>query len=109
VKLRKRFADVQAPVEPEFADPGHQKHFVVHRQPERHAEQHDRQSHVQRAGGSRAQRAEVAILKDPHHGTERGGERQDIENERLDGQHHAAGQQEHQDECDGEDRREDQR
>ena len=52
-----------------------QEHLVVHRQAEGDAEHQDRRRRVERAGGREAEEAgEVAVLEDPHHRAERGGE-----------------------------------
>ena len=44
--------------------------------------------------------AEMAVLEDPHHRAERGGQRKDVEHQRFQRQHDAAGQQEQQHEHD---------
>ena len=86
--------------QPVLADPGDQEHLVVHRQSERDAEQQDGHGGDQRAGRCGSERAQMAVLKDPHQRAERGGQRKNIEDKRFDRQHHAAGQQEQQRERD---------
>ena len=54
----------------------------------------------------RPQPAEMAVLEDPHHRTERRGQREDVQQHRLDRKHHAAGQQEQQDQGDHRDQSE---
>ncbi len=72
-------------------DPAEQEHLVVHRQPEQYGEQQHRVGRVEEAGrGEVEQAGQVAVLEDPHHRTERGGQRQHVHQQRLGRQHNGA-------------------
>ena len=67
-------------------DPREQEHLVVHRQPEREDEDHDRHPHLDRAEGVEAEQpGQVAVLEDPHQRAEGRAERQRVHHQRLDG------------------------
>ena len=76
--------------QPVFADARDQEHLVVHRQPERDAEHQDRHLRRQRPGEV-VEPPQMAVLEDPHHRTERRGQPQHVEHQRLDRHHHAPG------------------
>ena len=88
-------------------DPGEEEHLVVHRQAEGDAEHEDRRGGVDRAGGREVEHArQVAVLEDPHHRPEGGGQAEQVEHQRLERHEHAAEHQEQQHEGDdGDDRR----
>jgi hypothetical protein len=78
-------------------DAGQEEHLVVHRQAEGDAEHEDRHRRVDAAGGREVEQAgEVAVLEDPDHRAERGGQAEQVEDQRLDRDQHASGHQEQQ-------------
>ena len=81
--------------------PRQKEDLVVHRQTEGHAEHDQRRGRVDVAGRAEVERAgQVALLEDPHHGPEGGGQAEDVEHERFHGHDHAAEEHEEGDEGD---------
>ena len=80
--------------QPELANARDQEHLVVHRQPEGDAEQQHRDVGDEVTGRGRPESAEVPVLEDPDHRAEGRGQRQHVEHQRFQRDHHAAGEQE---------------
>ena len=90
----RRFADVV-----QFLDPAEDEDLVVHRQAEGDAEQEHRHRHVHRSRREPEDAAQVSVLEHPGQHAERRGQGQGAEDQRPDRLHHAAGEQEQDDEC----------
>ena len=90
---------VGQPAVARLLDPREQEHAVVGREPERDREQQDRLRGLQRALARVAEQAlQPAVLEDQLEDPERGAQRQQVHDQRLDGQHDRAGHQEQDDE-----------
>src|SRR5712692_40233 len=69
-------------------DAADQEHLVVHRHAEDDAEEDDRNAGIDRLWREVEQAAQVSLLKHPHHGAERGRDREQVGEHGLQGQYH---------------------
>ena len=69
----------------ELLDPAEDEHVVVHREPEEHGEQEERQPGHDRAVRAEAEQAlQMAVLEDPDEHAVSGADREQVEDDRLD-------------------------
>ena len=77
-----------------FPGAAQQQNLVVHRKPEEHAEHDQRDRRLDRAGREPEPARQVPLLKDPHQRAIRGGDGEEIHDDRLERQEHRAEKEE---------------